>query len=178
MMHTKTRVPMSSKLISHGHFLLAVLLSSMATISHARDEECSFTVGSVAVCEISFYKLLASPSRYDGKYISVKGYMAIDNGRLAVYPTQSSYDFGISQDSLNIKIPFDERKNLARDFNRKNIRIVGLFKYKIIGDQPGIGYISVLIDAYPLSPRPEAPEDKYLSGTPEEISGRTNKRKD
>ncbi|MBZ0098020.1 MAG: hypothetical protein K8F30_03000 [Taibaiella sp.] len=168
---------MSSKFISHGYFLLAVFLSSMATISHARDEECSFTVGSVSVCEISFYKLLAAPGRYDGKYISVKGYMAIDNGRLAVYPAESSYDLGISQDSFNVKIPFDERQNLAVDFNRKNIRIVGLFNYKIIGDQPGIGYISVLIDAYPLSSRPEAPEDKYLSGTPEEISGRTKKGK-
>jgi hypothetical protein len=139
--------------------------------AHARDPECSFEVRPIAACEISFYKLLATPKKYDKKYIAVTGYVAISNGRLAVYPTELSYRLSIEQDSFSIKISMKKREALAKDFNRHYVRIVGLFNYEIVGDyKPGIGFISKLVDAHLVGLRPDVPEDHRLTGTPEEIS--------
>jgi hypothetical protein len=148
---------------------LALLFLAQANIGYARDEECSFTVRPVSVCEISFFKLLANPEKYDKKYISVKGYMAIDNGRLAVYPNDSSFSLDIAQDSFTISIPYSQKERLAHELNKNNIRIVGLFNYSIIGDKPGFGYLSKLIDAHAIGPRPDVPEDRHLSVLPEEL---------
>lgn len=147
---------------------VGVIFSATA---HARDSECSFEVRPIAACEISFYKLLATPRKYDKKYIAVTGYVAISNGRLAVYSTELSYKLSIEQDSFSIAVPMKEREVLAKDLNRHYARIVGLFNYEIVDDyKPGIGYISKLIDAHLVGPRPDVPEDHYLKGTPQEIS--------
>jgi hypothetical protein len=161
--------------VSKARRALLVLLCAGGVIfsvtAHARNPECSFEVKPVAVCEISFYKLLATPEKYDKKYIAVTGYVAISNGRLAVYPTEMSYKLSIEQDSFSIKTPMKERQSLADDLNRHYVRIVGLFNYQIIDDfRPGIGYISKLVDAHLVGPRSDVPEDHYLTGTPKEIS--------
>jgi len=157
-----------------GSLLLAALVATSGLFPgavRAADPECSFTVKPVAVCEISFYKLLATPEKYDKKYIAVIGYMAISNGRLAVYPTEMSYKLSIEQDSFSIKTPMKERQSLAGDLNRHYVRIVGLFNYQVVDDfRPGIGYISKLVGAHLVGPRPDVPEDHYLTGTPKEIS--------
>lgn len=144
---------------------------AFSATAHARNPECSFEVRPVAACEISFYKLLATPEKYDKQYIAVTGYVAISNGRLAVYPTEMSYSLSIEQDSFSIKTPMKEREVLANSLNRHYARIVGLFHYQIIDDyRPGIGYISKIVDAHLVGPRPDVPEDHYLTGTPQEIS--------
>lgn len=148
------------------------MLLIIPCVGRAANPECSFTVKPVAVCEISFYKLLATPEKYSGKYIAVIGYMAISNGRLAVYPNENSYKLAIEQDSFSIKIPMRERQVLANKFSRHYVRIVGLFYYQIIDDfHPGIGYISKLIGAHLVTARPDVPQDHYLKGTPEEFNG-------
>lgn len=156
-----------------NRLLLVVLVTAISFFSgptHAVDPECSFEVKPVLVCEISFYKLLATPKKYDKKYIAVIGYMAISNGRLAVYPTETSYRLSVEQDSFSIRTPMKKRQKLADHLNRRYVRIVGLFNYQIIDDwHPGIGYISELVDAHPVGPRPDVPEDHYLKGTPREI---------
>lgn len=154
-------------------FVLCVVGAFFSTIAYARDQECSFAVKPVSVCEISFYRLLAAPKKYDRKYISVVGYVAISNGRLAVYPTELSYKLSIEQDSFSIRIPMKKRKELADNMSRHYARIVGLFNYQIdkIPDfNPGIGYISKIVDAHLVDSRPDVPGDHYLKGTPKEIS--------
>jgi len=146
---------------------LCVWIIFFSVSSYARTTECSFTVKPFAVCEISFYKLLATPKKYNNKYIAVTGYVAISDGRLAVYPTEMSYKFSIEQDSFSIQIPMKERESLAKNVNRHYVRIVGLFHYQIVGDRPGIGYISKLVDALLVGPRPDVPEDHYLKGLPQ-----------
>lgn len=153
---------------SHYVHLIALFLAGTicSMTSYARDRECSFTVKPVAVCEISFYKLLATPKKYDRKYISIVGYVAISNGRLAVYPTRLSYELSIEQDSFSIRTPAEEREDLAKNLNRHYARIAGLFHYQIeeIPDfNPGIGYISKIVDAHLVGPRPDVPEDHHLS---------------
>lgn len=145
--------------------VLCIVGVLFSPIAYAHNRECSFTVKPVAVCEISFYKLLATPKKYDKRYVSVVGYVAISNGRLAVYPTKLSYELSIEQDSFSIEIPMKEREKLASSLNGHYARIVGLFNYQIIGDfNPGIGYISKLIDAHLVSRRPDVPGDHHLSG--------------
>lgn len=154
-------------------FFAAVTAAAMLfpAAAHAANPECSFEVKPVAVCEISFYKLLVAPKKYDGKYIAVTGYMAISDGRLAVYPTEMSYKLSIEQDSFSIRTPMKERESLAGSLNRHYVRIVGLFNFEIMGDNnPGIGYISKLIAAQRIDPRPDVPEDHRLTGSPAEIS--------
>lgn len=158
---------------SRAWLFCALVLSAIffPVVARAADAECSFEVKPVAVCEISFYKLLATPEKYDNKYIAVIGYMAISNGRLAVYPTEMSYKLSIEQDSFSIKTPMKERQSLADNLNRHYVRIVGLFHYQIIDDwRSGIGYISKLVTAQRIDPRPDVPEDHRLTGTPQEIS--------
>lgn len=146
---------------------LCAWIAFFSTASYARTPECSFTVKPFAVCEISFYKLLATPKKYNDKYIAVVGYVAISDGRLAVYPTEMSYKLSIEQDSFSIQIPMKEREVLAKNINRRYARIVGLFHYQIAGDyRPGIGYISKLVDAHLVGPRPDVPDDHYLKGLP------------
>lgn len=170
-MCTGTKPSLVSKALCGCLIALFAASALFSTVAQARDSECSFTVKPVAVCEISFYKLLATPKKYNNKYIAVIGYVAISNGRLAVYPTEMSYKLSIEQDSFAIKTPMKERETLANNLNRHYARIVGLFRYQIIDDyRPGIGYISKLIDAHLVGPRPDVPEDHYLTGTPKEIS--------
>lgn len=169
-MFTGTKLNLVSKMLSGWLIALLAVGAISSNAAHASDAECSFTVKPVAVCEISFYKLLATPERYSNKYIAVTGFVAISNGRLAIYPTERSYKLSIEQDSFSIEIPMKERVALAHDLGNHYARVVGLFHYRIIDDyRPGIGYISKLVDANLVGSRPDVPEDHYLTGTPQEI---------
>lgn len=165
-MSINTRQGVSLKISFAGLFALIAMSTPTPAVAHARDQECSFTVRPVAVCTISFYKLLATPKQYDKKYISVTGYVAISNGRLAVYPARLSYRLSIQQDSFSLRLSGYEMKKLADNLNRHYATIVGVFNYEIIGDGPGIGYISKLVDAHLVGPRPDIPEDHYLAAPP------------
>lgn len=169
-MFTTIKANSASKTLCAWLIALSVLSALLSGAAYARDSECSFTVKPVAVCQISFYKLLATPEKYEKKYIAVVGYVAISNGRLAVYPTELSYKLSIEQDSFSIMTPMKEREKLASNLNRHYVRVVGLFNYQIIGDRPGIGFISRIVDAHLVGPRPDVPEDHYLTGSPAEIS--------
>ena len=169
-MFTGTKPNSVSKMLSGWLIALLAVGAISSNAAHAGDAECSFTVKPVAVCEISFYKLLATPERYSNKYIAVTGFVAISNGRLAIYPTERSYKLSIEQDSFSIEIPMKERVALAHDLGNHYARVVGLFHYRIIDDyRPGIGYISKLVDANLVGSRPDVPEDHHLAGTPQEI---------
>jgi hypothetical protein len=131
--------------------------------------ECSFTVRPEAVCKISFYKLLADPERYNNKYIAVAGYIDIDNGRLAVYPDKWSYRYDVPENSFSVEVPVDDRIQMAKDFSGKYVRVVGLFTFKIVGDKPGIGYVSKVINIYAIGPRVDVPADHSLALPPESV---------
>lgn len=151
-------------------FLMFLRGAASAASSDYSEQECKFTVAPYSVCSISFYRLLAAPEKFDAKYIAVVGFFGIDNGRIAIFPAEMSYDLGIQQESFTISAGLERRIDLAEKYAGKYVRIVGKFHFKIVGDKPGIGFIRDVVDIFTVEPRKQGPESQVITGTAEELS--------
>lgn len=58
------------------------------------------------MCDVSWYQLLAKPDAYEGKIVSVQGYLVSDFGDLLLYPDEASYRGGKETESLLLARPF------------------------------------------------------------------------
>jgi hypothetical protein len=52
------------------------------------------------LCRVSFYRLIASPERYDGKLIAVSGYLRRVFGRPVLFPGKSSFEASAQTEGL------------------------------------------------------------------------------
>lgn len=133
-------------------------------------QECRFTSVPHAVCSISFYRLIAVPSIFDGKYVSVIGYLVSDNGRLAIFPNKESYLLYNAQESISISGDLERRDELFGRYGGNFVRLVGRFNYSVRSDVRGIGYIGDITNIFKISKRARAPEDESVTGTADEVS--------
>lgn len=98
---------------------LAVLFSNGAAIA---SERC---VGD-NYCSLSFYHLISSASKYDGKYIILRGVLIKENDFIFLYPTREAGELGLSEQSvvLDVKGIYSER---VASLDKKYVYVQGLF---------------------------------------------------
>jgi hypothetical protein len=133
-------------------------------------QECRFTSVPNAVCSISFYRLIAVPSNFDGKYVSVIGFLVSDNGRLAIFPNKESYLLYNAQESISISEDLERRDELFEKYGGNFVRLVGRFTYSVRADASGIGHIGGITNIFKIRKRIRALEDQSVTGTADEVS--------
>lgn len=100
------------------------------------------------LCQVSFYKLLANPERYDGKMISVSGYLVRAFDRLVLFPNRERYEADAQIEGIEI----DESGSLPDDLKSKieggayPVTVLGSFDAKYVGaDVPRLGLINHVV---------------------------------
>lgn len=91
--------------------------------------------GNREICSISIYMVLSNPERYDGRYISVTGYLVDYFGTPTLFPSRESYRAQISADGIAIdgKIPSALEKDMKTGI--WGVTVVGEFDAKFQGYQ-------------------------------------------
>ena len=64
------------------------------------------------LCRASFYRLIASPERYDGKLVAVTGYLTSIAGRVVLFPSESSFKASALSEGIEV-INYDLPKTIS-----------------------------------------------------------------
>jgi hypothetical protein len=59
------------------------------------------------VCQVSIYRLIATPERYDGKFVDIIGYVIDLGGGPMMFPSSDRVDIGLPREGIQIigKLP-------------------------------------------------------------------------
>jgi len=59
------------------------------------------------MCQVSIYRLIATPERYDGKFVDIKGYLIDVGGGPMIFPSPDRLDVGVPGEAIEIvgKLP-------------------------------------------------------------------------
>ena len=101
---------------THIAFLLLALLCSVSQPSHAAES-------------VSLIQLIANPNDYDGKFVSVIGFVSLEFEGKAVYLHQDDYKHGIWKNGLWIDVT-DDILRKRRTFDQKYVLVEGMFNAK------------------------------------------------
>jgi len=110
-------------------------------------------------CEVSFYRLLASPETYHRRRIKVTGYLAQVFDHLVLFPSQASFEQGIDIEGLEIidtrRVPAELRATARK--GRAAVAVFGTFDANYVGmGQSRLGAmrdVTFAADAAPLPDR-------------------------
>jgi hypothetical protein len=92
------------------------------------------------VCEVSFFRLLAVPERYDGKVVAVTGFLINVFSQPTLFPSRESYNSNVPVEGIFVDgpIPTDIREHLQNGI--APVFIVATFDAKFQGnDFPRLG---------------------------------------
>jgi len=79
-------------------------------------------------CEVSFRAIASEPTRYDGLFVSVDGYLAIKFGVLVIYSSEEFYRHGIIEESvLQIRAPVEDQRKIFERYGYRWVKISGKF---------------------------------------------------
>ena len=105
----------------------------------------------VGVCDISFYKLIATPEVFNKNDISITGYLISSFGDLVLFPSKSSYLGGKDVEGVKLGPPFKISNKILKA--AKNgiypIRVIGYFNAHYGGSRtspPRLGLLSGIKD--------------------------------
>jgi hypothetical protein len=84
--------------------------------------------------DISLIRLIATPEKYDGKQIQVRGYINLEFEGNAIYLHKEDYTKSLTSNGfwVDFSKEISEKKNL-NDYNKKYVIIVGTFDMKSNG---------------------------------------------
>lgn len=88
-----------------------------------------FSAKVFAVENVSLINLISDPAKYNGKEVSVAGYLVLDFEGTAIYLSKGDYDNGIYKNALWVTISLPDSKN----FDHKYVNIQGVFDSKMRG---------------------------------------------
>jgi hypothetical protein len=59
------------------------------------------------LCQVSIYRIIATPERYDGKFIDIRGYLIDVGGGPMIFPSPDRVDIGVPSEAIEIlgKLP-------------------------------------------------------------------------
>lgn len=80
---------------------------------------------------ISLIRLIASPEAYDGKYVSVQGYLALsDDYEHSLFLDENAYRAGLTANTIAVDLDGSspETRARARERDRQYVNIAGRFK--------------------------------------------------
>ena len=84
--------------------------------------------------DISLIRLIATPEKYDGKQVQVRGYLNLEFEGNAIYLHKEDYSKALTDNGfwVNFSKGIAEKKNL-KDYNKQYVIIVGTFDMKSLG---------------------------------------------
>jgi len=85
------------------------------------------------LCEISLLQLMAAPDQYEGKEISIVGYLGIYNHVLALYPTETQYRIIDVSSSVGFRVPAARQSTFVDSGIYRYVRVKGVFSSKFRG---------------------------------------------
>lgn len=122
-------------------FLPSLGLASPSTLQTTPDGRfgtpcfhVGLSIGDTEICDLSFYRLLANPERYDGRYVRLTGFLTSFVGRTVLFPDRLSFEARVSMNGIliNGSIPtITEKEKLAGIWP---VIIVGKFDAKCWGN--------------------------------------------
>ena len=122
-----------------------VMLVALATSAHADDPRDT---------TVSLIQLIASPATFDGKRISLVGYVVLDADHNAVYLGESDARYGISRNALWLDAPALGESARLR-FYQQYVFIEGRFNAQRRGHRELFGGTIEQIGRFePVEPRP------------------------
>lgn len=68
------------------------------------------------LCRVSFYRLIASPERYDGKLVAVHGFLGSIAGHVVLFPSESSFNAGALSEGIEV-INYDLPKTISGELD-------------------------------------------------------------
>jgi len=91
-------------------------------------ETCGIAGTNMRLCEVSQITLLGQPQNYDGKNVTLVAYLALDQGRLAIYPSKEFFVAGDRASSIELDAAYDRLKETSHRFAFQYVYIRGLFE--------------------------------------------------
>nr|WP_315152948.1 hypothetical protein [uncultured Flavobacterium sp.] len=84
--------------------------------------------------DISLIRLIATPEKYDGKQVQVRGYLNLEFEGNAIYLHKEDYSKALTDNGfwVNFSKEIAEKKNLSV-YNKQYVIIVGTFDMKSLG---------------------------------------------
>lgn len=137
--------------------------STKPTVDGRFDTRCasSRTDASRELCYVSFYRLVASPERYHGKWVAVSGYLTQVSGRAVLFPNESSRKANALSEGivlLDAKIP---RQIESRLDGLVAVSVSGIFDARYEGwiAYPVLGALKDVVNVTLAMPPSSAPSE-------------------
>jgi hypothetical protein len=120
-------------------FFLPILLASCGTGRDTMPKEpnaveaatCGASDGSGRPCHLSQITLLGSAKAYNGKIIQMVSFVALDRGRLVIYPSREFFHSGDRFSSIELIAPYEELRRLSHRFAFEYVHVRGLFEMEV-----------------------------------------------
>jgi len=131
---------------------------------------CGLTIQHTNACMVSIDELVAKGEFFNGRVISLAGYMSVDFHRLTVYASKYAYDYLDERRSLVIRDEPDNLELWRSKYRDQIVRVTGEFRVEL---RPGEGDFragSLRLVATPirLGPRVVDEASKVLGHDPHE----------
>lgn len=111
---------------------------------------CGLTVQHTAACMVSVDELVVKGEFFDGKIISLIGYMSIDSHRLTVYASKYAYENLDERRSVVIRGAADDLKRWSEKYRNQVVRVTGEFRVHLGPGEGDYRAGSILLVAPPL----------------------------
>jgi hypothetical protein len=105
--------------------LLGVVIVSICVAASGQDRPPARAASAQPVF-VSMVSLLASPQKYDGKFIRVMGFLGLEPESRALYLHEEDYEYGLTKNSFAVKLK-EKQEEKARAFHKKYVIVEGIF---------------------------------------------------
>jgi hypothetical protein len=85
----------------------------------------SVSDGGERVYRVSLAVLAQDPSAIDGDFIDSRGYLAVDDGILSLYPSRADFQSGDRSLALQVRGPADFQEKILEEFRNKYVVFYG-----------------------------------------------------
>lgn len=110
------------------------------------------------LCEVSFFKLIATPEKYNHRMISVTGFIIKSFGGIVLFPTKERYDADVQIEGIELIGNLHIDKGLVKKINDGffPVMVTGTFDATYLGaDIHRLGAITDVISVTPVIHIPE-----------------------
>ena len=111
------------------------LLGLMSVVVSAWMSVCFAQQGQQPI-DVSIIRLIASPEKYDGKFVRVTGYFSAGREGDGLFVNKADYDNALIANGIWVRRP-DSRICNAKELNQKYVQITGIFRSNSVKGQLG-----------------------------------------
>ena len=84
---------------------------------------------------LSIVQLIATPERFDGKLVSVTGFLHVDRESALLFLAQSDRDHAIAEDAISFHLNEQMGKDI-KNLNENYVSLIGIFRAIRLGAYP------------------------------------------